>query len=167
MNTKAYGDGSENADYKKIVDTLRRKRSGVTVADVVAASGVPLVKARELVPLAADEFSARLQVTESSEILYTFPHAFKSRYKGFGPAFRRVAAAVKSAVKTAAIFLFKVWIMVMLVGYFVLFIALALAAVLLSVVASNSGNKNSSRRSSGGGSFFVSGMLNTLIRIWF
>ncbi|GAB1483902.1 hypothetical protein MASR2M78_27180 [Treponema sp.] len=86
---------SDDAAYAKLIDSFKSRRSGATVADLVASTALPLEKVKELVPRAADEFSGRLEVTESGEILYSFPHSFKSKYKGFGPAFKRLSSSLK------------------------------------------------------------------------
>jgi hypothetical protein len=147
--------------YQKITDALRRRKNGATVADVCAATALPLSTVRELLPKAADEYSGHLRVTQSGEILYHFPDGFKSRYRGIGVWLEK--AVLKSAVfiKMSLSFLFKVWIMVMLIGYFVLFVALALAGVFLSIAAKSS---NSNRK---GGGFFGFRLFDLLIRMWF
>jgi hypothetical protein len=147
--------------YQKITDSLRRRKNGATVADVCAATALPLSTVRELLPKAADEYSGRLQVTQSGEILYHFPDGFKSRYHGIGVWLKK--AALKSAVfiKKSLSFLFKVWIMVMLIGYFILFIAIALAGVFLTIAAKSS---SSSRK---GGGFLGFRLFDLLIRLWF
>jgi len=122
----------QSNDYFKIINTLRQKKCGVTsasdavtasatavavtVADVSAASALPLSAVRELLPKAADEFSAHLQVTQSGEILYVFPPGFKSRYRGFGIFLEKAARICFSAIKKIAVLLFKIWIVVMLIG---------------------------------------------------
>ena len=70
------------------------------------------------------------------------------------------------AVKAAASFLFKIWIMVMLIGYFALFMLIALAALVLSL---GGGSSNSSSRSDrgGGGLYLAGSIFNMIIRIWF
>jgi hypothetical protein len=140
----------------------------MTIADMAAKTALPLERIRDLIPRAADEYNARLQVSESGEILYSFPGGFKSRYRGFGPAFSRFAEKAVSALKTFFAAAFKAWIMVMLVGYFVLFILIALAAVVFAAAASASG-KDRDRRSSGGlGSAYVlSRMMDMIFRFWF
>jgi hypothetical protein len=155
--------------YQKVTSAFRRQRNGVTVADIVAKTALPLRTVRELVPIAADEYSARLEVTESGEILYSFPDRFTSKYRGFRAGLRRAAEKFKKGIKIAASALFKVWIMVMLVGYFVIFMLIALAALLLSAAASSSNSDNrSSRRSGGiGGFYLASNIFNLIIRIWF
>jgi hypothetical protein len=152
---------NNNDTYQKIVDSLKRRKRGATVADVCAATALPLSTVRELLPKAADEYSGRLQVTQSGEILYHFPEGFKSRYRGIGVWLKKAAQKSAVFIKMGLSFLFKVWIMVMLIGYFVLFIALALASVFISVAAKSS---NSDRR---GGGFFGFRLFDLLIRLWF
>ncbi|GHT77246.1 hypothetical protein FACS1894130_00940 [Spirochaetia bacterium] len=160
----------DRAAYGKVTEALRRQRNGATVADIVARTALPLHTVRELVPVAADEYSGRLEVTESGEIRYSFPNGFVSKYRGFRAALRKAASSLKKGLKITAAALFKVWIMIMLVGYFVFFMVLALAALLLSIAASSQSNSNSRSSSRGGGIgglYFVSGIFNTIIRIWF
>lgn len=158
---------SNSAAYQSITGAFKRQRGGMTVADVTARTGLPLATVRELVSNVADEYSAHISVTESGEILYSFPSGFKSRYRGFKAAARRVLGKITGALKIAGAALFKAWIMVMLVGYFVLFMVIALAALALSVAASNSSSSDNRRNNSGGGLFFVSGIFDFIIRIWF
>jgi hypothetical protein len=160
----------DRAAYRQVVEAFRRQRQGSTVADIVAKTALPLQRVRELVPLAADEYSARLEVTESGEILYSFPRGFVSKRRGFKARFGRFMEKFGRGLKIAAQTLFKVWTMAMLVGYFVLFMVIALGALAISVAASssNSSNNRSSRNSGGmGGMFFASGIFDMIIRIWF
>jgi hypothetical protein len=155
----------DRVSYDKIVETLRRTRGGLTAADLVGRTGLPLAAVQELLPQAADEFSARLEVTESGEIRYSFPRGFTSRYKGLGVGLRKFGGSLKKGIARVGAFLFKGWIMVMLVGYFVLFMALALASMVLSVAGSRgSDNRSSSRR---GGGLMVGNLFNLIIRLWF
>ena len=126
---------NENNVYQKIIASLKKRSKGATIADISAATALPLSTVREMLPKAADEFKGRLEVTESGEILYSFPNGFTSRYRGFGATAKRFFRKFAGYAGIAAVFLFKAWIMVMLVGYFVLFIAIALAAVLLFMAA--------------------------------
>ncbi|GHV76580.1 hypothetical protein AGMMS49942_14010 [Spirochaetia bacterium] len=162
----------EQADreaYRKVTEAFRRQSGGATVADIVAKTALPLHRVRELVPRAADEYSARLLVTESGEILYSFPRGFTSKYRGFKARLGRFMEKFGRGLKIAAALVFKVWIMVMLVGYFVLFMLIALAALMVSVAASSqSSNNRSSNRGGGiGGLYFASGIFDLIIRIWF
>jgi hypothetical protein len=159
---------TDKTAYKTLVSALKRQNRGMTVADMAAKTALPLQSIQDLIPRAADEYNARLQVSESGEILYSFPRGFISRYRGFGPAFSRFTEKAASAVKSFLAAAFKVWIMVMLVGYFALFILITLAAVLFVAAASASG-KDRNRRSSGGlgNAYFLSRMLDMIFRFWF
>jgi hypothetical protein len=164
------GNSRDKAAYQRVITALKRQRKGVTVADVVAKTALPLEQVRELVPQAVDEYAARLEVTESGEIRYSFPRGFTSRYRGFRVGVERVWAKFSGGLKVFGTWAFKVWIMVMLVGYFVLFMLIALGALLLSMAASssNSNNRSSSNRGGGlGGMYMASSIMNLIIRIWF
>ena len=155
----------------RLVDVFRSRRGEATAADLVALTGLPKAQVDAEVKAVSDEYGARLRVTESGEILYSFPDGMRSRYRGLGPSLRRAWKAFRKGAAAVASFLFKIWIVVMLVGYFVLFIALALVALLASFAVSMSGSKDSrdDRRGSGGiGGLWLAGrVLDAIVRIWF
>jgi hypothetical protein len=158
----------DNDAYRRLTNALKRQRRGITTADMVAGTALPLETVRELLPRASDEYRGRLEVTESGEILYSFPHGFTSRYRSFPARLRQIGEKLVLGLKKAGAALFKVWIMVMLVGYFLLFMLIALAALMLSVVSVSSSNSSSrSRRNGGGGMYFAGNILNLIIRLWF
>jgi hypothetical protein len=148
-------------EYQKILSALKRKNKGVTTADICAATALPLSTVRELMPKAADEYGGRLQVTQSGEILYAFPQGFTSRYRGAGAAIKRFAGVFSAAARAVLVFLFKAWIMLMLTGYFVLFLGLALASVVLQVAVQS---KSSER--SRGGVLVGPNLFSLLLRFW-
>ncbi len=156
--------------YSRLIAGLKRRSDGLSTADLVASTGLPLETVKALLPKASDEFGARLKVTESGEILYSFPQGFKSRYRGFWPSAIRAARQIARISASIGKLVFKVWIAIMLVGYFVLFLALALFALVASVAVSATGSssRSSSRRGGGlGGFYLTSRIFNLLIRIWF
>jgi hypothetical protein len=156
--------------YKTLTGVLKKTRGGLTVADMAAKTALPLAGVQELIPAAADEYGARLEVTESGEILYSFPNGFTSRYRGLGPSLRRFAEKALGALGAFLRTAFKIWIMVMLIGYFALFILIALAALLFFMAASASSNdRNNNRRNSDGfgGALFFSRMMDLVFRFWF
>jgi hypothetical protein len=159
----------DKAAYQQVTDAFRKQRQGATVADIVAQTALPLATVKELVPAVADEYAGRLQVTESGEIRYSFPHGFTSRYRGVKAGWRRFTEKLGKGFKLVSKGLFKGWIMVMLVGYFALFMLIALAALLLSVGASLSNSNNRSEGGGGGlgGLFLASHIFDLIIRIWF
>jgi len=170
--------GSEKKVYDydagKVRERLVRgfKSSGreATVADIAGLTGLPIPQIEEQLPAVADEFGARLKVTEKGQILYSFPSGMRSRYKGFGPQARRILKSAAKFAVEAGKTLFKVWIMGMLVGYFVVFLALALFAMVASIAMQQGGGDRGrdSRRGGGLGGLWLTGRLfDTLIRIWF
>jgi len=154
-----------------LVDVFRSRRGEATTADLIALTGLPKVQVEAEVKAVSDEYGARLRVTESGDLLYSFPEGMRSRYRGFLPSLRRGWKAFKKAAAAVATLLFKAWIVVMLVGYFLLFVALALLAVLASMGLSMSGgskDSRSSRRGGGMGGFMLTGrLIDSIIRIWF
>jgi len=170
-NKKVY-DYDRQLVQEKLLKGFRSARSEATVADLAGTTGLPLQQIEAELPAVADEFGARMKVTEKGDILYSFPNGMKSRYKGFGPSMKRILRGVKKWAIEAAKAVFKVWIMVMLVGYFVLFLALALFAMVASVAVQQGGgsrdNRSSHRGGGGlGGLWLTSSLFNSLIRIWF
>lgn len=164
-------------DYKKdvvrdsIAGAFRKRKGEATIADIVAFTALPKYQVETELPAVADEYGGRLKVTDSGDILYSFPRGFVSRYRGFGPTFKRFLKVAGKVVRSVAAFMFKAWIMVMLVGYFALFVALAVLALLASVAASSAGGERGSRsrgRSGGlGGVMFATRLIDIIIRIWF
>ncbi|MDR0786243.1 MAG: hypothetical protein LBE74_10290 [Treponema sp.] len=150
--------------YTVITNAFKRQRSGATVVDIAAKTALSLTKVKELAPAVADEYAGRLQVTESGEILYSFPHGFKSKYRGPSVFLWKLFEKFGKGLKIFASLLFKVWIMVMLIGYFALFMLLALLALVVSIGGSSNSN---SRSDHGGGLFLAHGIFDLIIRIWF
>ncbi|MDR1239069.1 MAG: hypothetical protein LBK27_03065 [Treponema sp.] len=163
---KKFPDKADARSYRILTGALKKRRRGATVADVAAATALPLAVIREQLPRAADEYSARLEVTESGEIRYSFPRGFVSRYRGFRAGLRNFFEHAGHLARAFFAGLFKVWIMVMLVGYFALFMLLALASLFIAV-AGRSSNSGSRGRSSGGGVFLGPHIFDLIFRIWF
>jgi hypothetical protein len=155
----------DSTAYKKIVAAFKSRKSGASPADIAAETGIPLYTVRELAPRAADEFSGRLEVTESGEILYSFPQGFTSRFRGFVPFLKKTSEKLIKFLGALGVFLFKAWIMVMLIGYFLFFMALALGSLFLSVAANSRSSQDRNRR--GGGMNVNFGIFHLIIRLWF
>lgn len=167
--TKVY-EYKVGAVRDRLASEFRRIGGEATVADLLASTGLPKHQVETEIRAVADEFGARLRVTESGEILYSFPRGMRSRYRGLGPALGRLWKGFRAGVALVASFLFKIWIVVMLVGYFVLFLALTLAALAATFAAQTAGNRDSrgrGRNSGAGGLFLTTRILNLFIRIWF
>ncbi|MDR2518795.1 MAG: hypothetical protein LBD13_05205 [Spirochaetaceae bacterium] len=152
---------------RAVAEALQKYPGPVTVADITARTGLPLALVQEALPRAADEYGAGLAVTESGEICYSFPRILKSRRRGARVWLRGAAERAFRRIKRAAAALFKVWIMGMLVGYFALFMLIALAALVLSLAASASRRDSGEHGEGGRGIFFAAGIFDLIIRLWF
>jgi hypothetical protein len=159
-NEKGNGGG---ASYRKIVNALKHRRAGALAADICADTALPLSTVRELLPKAADEFLGRLEVTESGEIRYSFPRGFRSRYRGLLVNLKKIVVNIAVFAGRTASFLFKIWILFMLVGYFLVFVSLALASVFF-MAAVQSKNSNGRRRTR---VYFGPNLFSLLWRFWF
>ncbi len=170
MKVKKIYDFDIRKTSRTLVHSLRQKQEA-TVADLIAATGLPKHQVEETIKSVTHEYGGRMRVTESGEILYSFPRGMKSRYEGFGPRLRRVLGRLGAWTAAAASLLFKVWIMIMLVGYFALFIAILALALVASFagafVGNREGGQRSRSRSMGFGSLYlVTRLIEFFIQIW-
>ncbi|PKL05913.1 MAG: hypothetical protein CVV53_07040, partial [Spirochaetae bacterium HGW-Spirochaetae-9] len=149
-NRKIY-DYNRELVRSRLKGGFKSSGSESTVADLAGLTGLPLYQIEAELPALADEFGARLRVTEKGDILYSFPSGMKSRYRGFGPTMKRFLRHFGKIAIEAGKTVFKAWIAVMLVGYFVLFIALALFAMVASIAVQQGGSGRDSRSSRRGG----------------
>ena len=65
---------------ERLVDVFGKRKGEATTADLVALTGLPKAQVEAEVKAVSDEYGARLRVTESGEILYSFPEGMRSRY---------------------------------------------------------------------------------------
>ncbi len=156
----------------QLVSFLKKKSGESTVADMIAGTGLPKYQVEQAAKAALDEYAGRLKVTESGELLYYFPSGMQSTLRGFRPGMRRFWKAFSRQAGRVLTLLFKIWIVTMLVGYFVLFVALGVLAIVASFAASmanKDGNRGGRDRDGGGfgGMYLVMRLLDLLLRMWF
>jgi hypothetical protein len=156
----------------KLVSFLKTRRRESTVADMISGTGLPKYQVEQAAKVVLDEYAGRLKVTESGELLYYFPTGMRSTVRGFGPGLRRFwKSFTRGAVRLLSL-LFKIWIVVMLIGYFLLFVAIGVLAIVASVAASAAGRGGrDDQRGGGGGGFggmyLVMQLLDLILRMWF
>ncbi len=161
----------------QLVSFLKQKRGESTVADMIAGTGLPKYQVEQAAKAALDEYAGRLKVTESGELLYYFPGGMRSTRRGLGPALRRFWKTFTRTSARVLSLLFKIWIVVMLVGYFLAFLAIGVAAIVFSFAASAASRGNSRDGGGGrgggggmggmGGMYIVLRLFDFLIRMWF
>ena len=104
-----------------IAAALRRLGGRATLGDVVSATGMPDHEAETALKGLLETHRGHLEVSDSGDLLYQFdPKLIARDREPFGVRLRKAAW---SAFKTG----FKVWTAVMLVAYFVIFVALVIA----------------------------------------
>ena len=125
--------------HTEILASLRRLKGRVTVGDVVADSGLAADDVRAGLKELLESHRGHLEVSDSGELIYDFDPRLIQRDSE--PLLSRIVSGVGRTLRAG----FKGWIVVMLVGYFVVFVALVIAAL----VAGQRGND--SRGGWGGG----------------
>ncbi|MFU8804275.1 MAG: hypothetical protein ACNA8W_10730, partial [Bradymonadaceae bacterium] len=133
---------------ERILKSLRKRQGVATVGDVAADTGLPLEETEQAMRQMLSFYKSHLDVDDDGNLLYRFDPALKRR--GDMPGmwwhqFKRKAWA-------AFTLFFKVWIMVTLIGYTVIFMLLLLAAGIAGLAASASTGGDSD---SGGGRVFL------------
>jgi len=152
QTTKKVYDFAFDQVREQVAAALRKNGNRGTVADVVGHSGLPKHQVETVLPAVVSDCRGQMAVTESGEILYKFPQGVRNPDLSLGRKVLRGLGKVLAA-------LFKVWIMVMLVGYFVLFVLILLAAIAVSIALSFA--KRDDDRSSGDGflGFYLAGRV--------
>ncbi len=69
-------------DYaeQKLLSTVKKKSRPMSTADIAAESGLSLDLVSRALPVLADEYRGRIQVSERGELVWSFPQGFTSRY---------------------------------------------------------------------------------------
>jgi hypothetical protein len=155
-----------------LVSHLRSRHRESTVSDLVADTGLPTYQVEQGLKGVVAEYAGNLKVSESGELIYYFPWPMRSTLRGFGPALRRGIRAFLKGAAAVLSFVFKVWIVVMLVGYFLVFLAVALVALFGGFAISVGGNRGGRDRrrapsGSGQGMFLVMRLFDFVMRMWF
>jgi hypothetical protein len=157
----------------RLVSYLKRRRNESTVADMIAGTGLPKYQVEQAAKVVLDEYAGNLKVTDSGELLYYFPVGMRSTVRGFGPSVKRFWKTFLRGAARVLSFLFKIWIVVMLVGYFLVFLLLMIAAIIATFAASAAGGRSDRDRGSrrGGDGFgamyLVMRLLDFALRMWF
>jgi hypothetical protein len=98
----------------------------VTIADAAAESGLSLRDAEAALHALVSEYRGHLRVTEDGDILFRFPTRFTKPWETRA-RLQRVASTVGGAISGVARFIVRAWVAIVLVGYAVIFAALAIA----------------------------------------
>jgi len=156
----------------RLVSFLKTRRGESTVADMISGTGLPKYQVEQTAKIVLDQYAGRLKVTESGELLYYFPGGMRNTIRGFGPGLKRFWKSFAQGAVRVLSFLFKIWIVAMLIGYFLAFVAIGVLAIVASVAASAAGRGGRDDRRGGdgggfGGMYLAMQLLDLILRMWF
>lgn len=155
-----------------LLKAIRAYGHSATIAELMTATGLSRHEIEAEIPKLVKDRRGHLQVTESGEIRYYFPYGLSSQTRGALARLRQTFRVLLEGLGWVFRLLFKIWIVVMLVGYFLVFVTLLVLLVSLLVVAQvsvRSDSRSSRQRVEGNLWAFklVSGVLNFALRLWF
>jgi hypothetical protein len=97
---------STSARKRKVIKAIRDLNNRVTVADVVATTGLSLNEVTEELNSVASQSQATLEVTNVGEVFYYFPQNFAYAY--YAQGFKKVLLNLLNTVFKAIFFLFRI-----------------------------------------------------------
>ncbi len=111
---------------EKLIPALRRRNGVATVGDVVAETGLSADEAEAGLRRMLSIYRSHLDVDDDGNLRYRFDTSFER----YGDEPRRMWYKIVKAVRRASALLFKIWIVLMIVGYTAAFVLMLLAASL-------------------------------------
>ena len=115
----------------RIIDSLRRRDGVATAGDVAADTGLNLEEVDQVLRQMVQHYRSHLDVDDEGNLLFRFDPKFERRGHQPGRWWHNAKKKFWGALTLA----FKGWIMVMLVGYTIAFVALLLAFAIAGVAA--------------------------------
>ncbi len=122
----------------RIIKSLRRRDGEATAGDVAADTGLPLEEVEQVLRQMLQYYKSHLDVDDDGNLLYRFDPKFKHRGHQRGRWWHQFKKKSWQILTLG----FKGWIMVMLVGYTLAFIALLLAFAIAGVAAAASSDSD-------------------------
>jgi len=144
------------AQTKTITQAVERLGYRVTVGDVAAEAGIPLMEAQQGVLTLASEVQAHLQVAESGEVAYVFPKNIQAVL--WSKSWRLRWQAGWEKVWRVLAYLIRISFGILLILSLVLIVV---AITVLAIAASSAGQQGDNRRRGGGG-----GGMIFMPRLW-
>lgn len=122
----------------RILKSLRRRKGVATVGDVASDTGLNLDETEQVLRQMLQHYKSHLDVDDEGNLLYRFD----PKLTRLGHQRGRWWHNFKKKAWGAFMLFFKVWIMVMLIGYTVAFIALLLAFAIAGIAAATSSDSD-------------------------
>lgn len=119
----------------RIIDSLKKRDGVATAGDVAADTGLPFAQVETQLREMLSTYKSHLDVDDDGNLRYRFDPAFTRRGEQPGRWWHKT----KQALWSAFVWFFKVWTMVMLVGYTIIFVLLLIG---LSIAALTAGDED-------------------------
>jgi hypothetical protein len=120
---------------------LKQSNHQFTLNDATAFSGLRTDQAKEALNALMETYLCRLKMTENGDLIYDFGKTLHRRgQKTFG----EIVAQIGEALWKAFTFIYKIWITLMLVVYFIIFLVILILMVVAILSGSNDKNKKAS-----------------------
>ncbi len=126
----------------RLIESLKARDGVATVGDVVSDTGLPYDQVEEGLDRMLQQYKSHLDVDDAGNLRYRFDPSFPERGEQPGRWWHKT----KQVAWKAFVWFFKIWTMVMLVGYTITFVLILIA---LSVAALTAGEDE------GGGDLIV------------
>jgi len=152
---------------QQLIAALKKNQGSATVADLVGLTGLPKYQVQTMLPVVVNAYRGHMQVTESGEVIYRFSQGYTNQSKGLAATWRRTIKKVLQVTTLILKAVFKAWIVVMLVGYFALFVFILIASVVISIALSFA--RKDDRDDSGGGIlgfYMVTRVFESFLLLW-
>lgn len=117
-------------DLVSIEQAIKKFRK-FTIQDIAGQTGFSTFDSKIGVEALMGKYSCQMQVTDQGELIYDFGSLIRTGSK----TFREQLNEIGKLLWKGFTYFFKVWIMLMLVGYFVVFVVLLLAIAIASLFA--------------------------------
>ena len=115
-------------DLASVKQAIKKLRN-FTIQDLASQTGLSTFDSKRGVETLMKKYSCRMLVTDRGELIYDFGGLVRRGSKTLGERVIEIAGLMWKAFT----YFFKVWIMVMLVGYFVAFVVLLLVIAIASM----------------------------------
>ncbi|MBN2090283.1 hypothetical protein JW964_11785 [candidate division KSB1 bacterium] len=118
---------------------LHKGQLNFTLTEAAAVTGISIDETKDALNELLNKYVCRLQVTENADLIYNFgPHLFRRGQK----TAKEIAQSVLDWLWKVFTIIFKAWITITLVVYFVIFLI-----ILIAIIIASSSSKDGKRRS--------------------
>jgi hypothetical protein len=131
------------ANAQLLEKKIKEVKGKFTLNDAAAITGVPVEQAREILNELMAKYHCYLQVSENGDLIYDFGvNPTRRNAKTFAEILNEIGQWLWKAFKI----FFKAWITVTLVVYFIIFVAILIAAIIV-MSAGDKDNKGNNKNS--------------------